>query len=328
MSSSGSRAAEGRIVPAVTDVPAGDLIDGCEIDLPSNDVFEAIEFDRFLLLNGRLQDFQRPVTLLSAWISMSRVLSTEDVVKVAPELARGAPLSRRKRDWEIPPAAEGDTKDLERSDVVSESADPSIASAAAGEIPDIGGYTLAFYLPYRQEWALLGYSRGRMVNSVTLGPQEVQTIEILKWSESSGTRRDTTDISRDIARQAGFELTSNARVGFKVEVVNADFSSGMNAKAGLNDAERKARMSITEATSRAATNVRSSRTLEVAEARESGEELRVTRKLRNHNTCHTLTTSFFEILANYRVSTCLRTDAIRIVVLLKSSDLSGRLLRV
>ena len=45
--------------------------------------------------------------------------------------------------------------------------------------------------------------------------------------------------------------------------------------------------------------MRSSRTLKVVETRESGEETRVTRKLRNHNTCHTLTTTFFEILANY-----------------------------
>ena len=98
--------------------------------------------------------------------------------------------------------------------------------------------------------------------------------------------------------------------------------SGTSAKTGLNDADKNSRQSITEATSRAATNVRSSRTLKVMETREAGEETRVTRKLRNQNTCHTLTTTFFEILGNYTVATYLRTEAIRLVLLLPSAELS------
>lgn len=327
---------------------AGDVIDHCRIDLPKNDVVEAIEFERFFQLNLRYQEFQRPATMLSAWVSESNGLSDEDLAPLAASLNRSAPLSALRRDWEIHGAevsseatgiAPAEVRTRARSSARS-SARPEAFNQALAPAGNPGEYRLAFYLPYRQEWRLLGYNRGRMVSSLTLGPQEEQTIEIFTWdrvsrsldsttsfesdqtNESSGTRRDTNDITKDISRQSGFEMTSDAKVGFKVEVVNADISAGMNAKTALNESDKSARQSITEATSRAATHVRSSRTLKVLETREYGQETRVTRKLRNHNTCHTLTTAFFEILANYEVSTFLRIEGIRLVVLLKSDTLS------
>lgn len=324
---------------------AGDVIDACNIDLPKNDVVEAIEFERFFQLNLRYQEFQRPATMLSAWVSQSDGLSDEDLAPLATALNRSAPLSALRRDWEIHEVqlsteSAGASRAETPSRAHRSSPRPGALNQALVPTVDPGEYRLAFYLPYRQEWRLLGYNRGRMVSSLTLGPQEEQTIEIFTWdrvsrsldsttsfesdqtNESSGTRRDTNDITKDITRQSGFEMTSDAKVGFKVEVVNADISAGMNAKTALNDSDKSARQSITEATARAATHVRSSRTLKVLETREYGQETRVTRKLRNHNTCHTLTTAFFEILANYEVSTFLRTDGIRLVVLLKSATLS------
>ena len=272
-------------------------------------------------------------------------LSDEQAQAASYALDRGAPLSTKRADWEprvlkqvnaVPKAARGRSAKAQGMETGFGAAN---AVNAANAI-NIADFRLAFYLPYRQEWQLHGYSRGRMIDSLTLGPQEEQTIEIFKWdrisstfnsttsfeseqtNESSGTRRDTTDISKDISRQAGFELTSDAKVGFKVEVVNVDISAGMNAKTALNEADKDSRNTITEATSRAATHVRSSRTLKVTETHEYGQETRITRKLRNYNTCHTLTTAFFEILANYTVSTFLKTASIRLVVLLKSSELS------
>jgi hypothetical protein len=390
------------VVSASATVTVGEVIDACKIDLPPGDVVESIEFDRFFRLNARLDDLQRPMTMMSAWVSMAE-MSREEIAVTNPAFLIGAPVSNERRKWGQPsagapaggaaagegaaaggappaggapaggapegaaggvpeggagggperpggrpdhrpaeetdeqPALDGGT--MHTSTLELEKAMPQGAAAPGGPLLNLGTFALAFYLPYRQDWKLDGYTRGRMVNSLSLGPQEEQTIEIFKWdrlvrtldstasfefeqtSESSGTRRDTTDISHEVTKQAGFELTSNAKVGFKVEMVNADFSGGTNAKTGLNDADKNARQAITEATSRAATNVRSSRTLKVVETKEAGEETRVTRKLRNHNNCHTLTTTFFEILANYTVSTYLRTDAIRLVVLMDSSSL-------
>jgi len=206
---------------------------------------------------------------------------------------------------------------------------------------DLAPMPLALYLPFRQQWKLRGYNRGRLVNSFTLAPQEEQTIEIFKWdrlssslesntsfeseenNESSSSRRDTTDVAKDISRQTGFETNSQGKVGFKVGVVNADLSAGFSAKAGINDAEKDTRGAITEATTRSTGRVRTSRTLKVVESREQGQETRTTRKLRNPNNCHTLTVAFSEILANYEVDTFVRGDAVRLVALINSATLGA-----
>ncbi len=334
----------------------GTFIDRCAISLPPNDVVESIEFDKFFIVNAKNTDVQRPVTLSSSMQAMRGTGFTADEVDTAaPELLMGAPLSTSKTEWDQArrigerlqaatsegwagrAAAGPDAMSTARADALGGAGtrDTSVDAGAAA-----AGARLAFYLPYRQDWKLLGYNRGRMVSSITLGPAEEQTVEIFTWdrfsrtsdstttfeleqtNESSGTRRDTSDISREVTRQSGFEVTTDAKVGMKLEVVNADFSAGANASTGLNEGDKNARQAVREATSRAATTVRSSRVLKVVETRESGSETRVTRTIRNPNSCHTLTTAYFEVLADYRVETALRADAIRLVVLLESASLA------
>ncbi len=326
-----------------TSAPGG-FIDHCAISLPPNDVIESIEFNKFFIVNAKVNDLQRPVTLSSAMQAMRGTgFTAEEIDTAAPELLMGAPLSKSKTAWnqarrigeKVQSAHEA--RATARDDSFGEDSTHD-ASVDAG--PDAAGARLAFYLPYRQAWKLLGYNRGRMVSSITLGPGEEQTIEIFTWdrfsrtsdsttsfeleqsNESSGTRRDTNDISREVARQSGFEVTTDAKVGMKLEVVNADFSAGASARTGLDEGDKNARQAVREATSRAAATVRSSRVLKVVETRESGSETRITRTIRNPNSCHTLTTAYFEILADYQVETALRTDDIRLVVLLESASLA------
>ncbi len=336
---------------------AGGLIDACAISLPPNDVVESIEFDKFFIVNAQLDDLQRPVTLSSSMQAMrGSGFTADEVDTAAPELLLGAPLSESKTEWnqtrrigERLRAAVAGEASATKATVLDEERSTR-EQALTGDISRYGsamdagaaaaGARLAFYLPYRQDWKLLGYNRGRMVSSITLGPSEEQTIEIFTWdqfsrtsdlttsfeveqsNEASGTRRDTNDISREVTRQSGFEVTTDVKVGMKLEVVNADFSAGATASTGLNEGDRNARQAVREATSRAATTVRSSRVLKVVETRESGSQTRVTRTIRNPNACHTLTTAYFEILADYRVETALRATAIRLVVLLESASLA------
>jgi hypothetical protein len=200
---------------------------------------------------------------------------------------------------------------------------------------------MAVYMPFLQQWQLDGYTRGRVVNSFSLGPHEEQTVEIFTWAksgstltssmtfeeeqqtESSGTRRDAGDVAHDVAHQAGFETSTTGKVGFTVGVAKFDLGAQAGGRAAMNDGEKETRQQITEATSRSTGRVRTQRTLTVTETQEAGREERVTRKLTNPNECHTLTVPFFEVLANYQVSTFVRADQVRLVALIPSATLNN-----
>lgn len=327
---------------------AGEFISACNLDLPKNDVIESIDFERFFVLNLSYGDLSGPATL-----SFGRI---ED-----PNF-NPVPLSADPDDWAAfrartsymrisnihGPSEAFHEATRSPQDRMNPFETPNTTTAlntaygmSAMHLADLAPMPLALYLPFRQLWKLRGYNRGRLVNSFTLAPLEDQAIEIFKWdrlsstiesstsfeseetNESSSTRRDTTDVARDVSRQTGFETNSSGKVGFKVGVVNADLSAGFNARAGINDAEKETRNAITEVTTRSTGHVRTSRTLKVVETREQGQETRTTRKLHNPNSCHTLTVVFSEILANYEVDTFVRADAARLVVLVNSATLSA-----
>jgi hypothetical protein len=300
---------------------AGTVVSDCRIDLPRNDVVESIDFERFFLLNLSFGDVRGPATL--------------PIGSHESRLYKVVPFSAEQKDWALLKKHMDEPRPTEA---------PMAKGALGGALPnvpqvDLAPMQLALYLPFRQQWKLRGYNRGRLVNSFTLAPQEEQTIEVFKWdrmtrsmesttsfdseesNESSSTRRDTRDVARDVARQTGFETNSGGKVGFKVGVVNADLNAGFSARAGVNDAEKETRGAITEATTRSTGRVRTGRTLKVVESREQGQESRTTRKLRNANTCHTLTVAFSEILANYEVDTFVRAPQARLVVLVNSATL-------
>ena len=307
---------------------AGTVVASCHIDLPQNDVIESIDFERFFFLNLSFGDVGGPATLPMG-THANRLYNT---VPFSGDQEDWTELKSRAYEKRIQPM---ETRAAERGMAAA----PQALEAAANV--DLAPMQLALYLPFRQQWLLRGYNQGRLVNSFTLAPQEEQTIEVFKWdrltssmesstsfdsedtNESSSTRRDTRDVARDVARQTGFETNSSGKVGFKVGVVNADLSAGFNARDGINDAEKETRGAITEATTRSASRVRTSRTLKVVESREQGQESRTTRKLRNPNNCHTLTVAFSEILANYEVSTFVRADQARLVVLVNSASLQA-----
>jgi hypothetical protein len=329
--------------PAAT----GTFVDGCRVDLPANDVVESIEFERFFRINLKFGDLQGLATLRideSLQPLQARLADTDtENLTENPETPSSieqwtVPLSTSEEDWE---AVRANLSILAKATV--DMAQVQAATVGAGSV-NIDALPLAFYMPFRQTWMLRGYTRGRLVNSFTLGPEEEQAVELFKWdriqrsletvtsieseqaTESSSTRRDTLDVARDVTRQAGFEATTSGKVGFQVGVVNADLNAGLTARAGVNEGERNTRGSIVEATSRSVNRVRTSRTLKVVESREFGQEERITRRIRNPNPCHTLTIAFFEILSNYRIETAVQGPAVQLVVLLEStllSDLQG-----
>ena len=277
--------------------PTGRLLDSCHIDLPPGDVVEEIEFEKFFMLNLLFGDLR------------------EVSDKKLQEIKRSAA-----------PKAKAGTREKGQQEFAVEA--------------DVLKLPMAIYMPFLQQWQLDGYTRGRIVNSFSLGPGEEQTVEIFTWAkssssltssttfeaeqetESSGTRHDALDVSHDVAHQAGFETSTDGKVGFSVGVAKFNLGAAMSGRAALNDGEKETRQTIVDATSRSTGRIRTNRTLTVTESQEAGREERITRRLTNPNSCHTLTVPFFEILANYQVSTFVRSSEVRLVALIQSSTLS------
>lgn len=287
---SGEQNVSDPVAAAANPPETGRLLSSCRIELPPGDVVEEIEYEKFFLLNEHFGDLRE----------------TPD--EPAPTIKLAAPREPKKGT---------DGEQMIDDDVMK--------------------LEMAIYMPFLQQWKLEGYTRGRIVNSFSLGPGEEQTVELFTWAkstssltsatsfdseqttESSGTRHDALDVSRDVARQTGFEMTSDAKVGFTAgEVVNVNIGAGTSARAGLNEGEKETRQAIVDATSRSTGTIRTSRTLTVTETQDAGREERVTRKLTNPNSCHTLTVPFFEVLSNYQVSTAVRASEVRIVALIDS----------
>jgi len=212
-----------------------------------------------------------------------------------------------------------------------ESAGNSIRQGA-GDLSYIGPSTRGVTLPtnfdlvlnlqWLQTWELLGYSRGRLLNTVSLAPQEETTVEIFTWDrrtassemsssveseeslERSDTVRDTTDVMRQAQSNSEFGFNAGATIGINYEqIINIRESIDASQKSSFGGLAKTTTNFVHEAVVKSANRVKLSRQTKVNESRESGREERVTRKVRNPNMCHTLNLDYFEVLANYAIKT-------------------------
>jgi hypothetical protein len=198
-------------------------------------------------------------------------------------------------------------------------------------------FELVLYMPYKQTWELLGYSRGELLNSISLAPQEETTIEVFSWDrerrereeaftfEREGTLdvaftdKDTTETVKEMAKSSDWKVNASGDVSVPIKGVQVGLDAGYEAGGSVKDLDRTTHQSVSEATRRASARIKTTRQTKVVEARELGTETRVTRKLRNPNMCRTLDLDYFEVLANYRVTARLAVDDARLCVLTPTS---------
>lgn len=194
-------------------------------------------------------------------------------------------------------------------------------------------YEIGFVSEYEQAWDLTGYSRGALVSSLTLAPEEELVIEVFTWDRAKleEEQGQTTETERSV------ETSSMARVSAQL---NSDLSetTDKNASLGLGaplpigpvtvDASGQASVSnsiaqsirstvdtISETTRRASERFKTTTQVKVVQTRETGTETRVTRRIRNPNRGRTLTMHCFEVMEHYQVSTrLLRADKFVLLV--------------
>jgi hypothetical protein len=90
---------------------------------------------------------------------------------------------------------------------------------------------IVLHLPYKQTWELLGYSRGALLNSISLAPEEETTIEIFTWERVKRTREDV--LSTEVESTQEITLTDKDSREVLKELVK-DFSFTSSSKAELS----------------------------------------------------------------------------------------------
>jgi hypothetical protein len=183
-------------------------------------------------------------------------------------------------------------------------------------------------IEYTQEWRHNGFTLGELVSSMSLLPNEELTIEVSSWQrtkseisqETDDTRRtlleqenkqtDEQNTINEAATNSGWNVSATGSVSF------GPASASMSASYSENTSQRseQTERSMRESTAKAANEVSSRRAMKITQTTEAGSEQTTTRRIKNPNTCHTLTFNFFQIVKIYDIQLRLENDALTIML--------------
>jgi hypothetical protein len=185
-------------------------------------------------------------------------------------------------------------------------------------------------IEFQQEWRHEGFTLGELVSSFSLLPQEELTMEVSSYqrtrqeiqTEADDTTRrqlaveqnntDERSCTNATAADNGWSVSASASVSYPV--ASASVSAG--AHGNSSQQAQQSRRQVTEATTRATTELSSRRAVKVTQTSEAGSESTTTRRLRNPNRCQTVTYNFFQVVKLYDIQ--LRLVGDRPVLLLPS----------
>jgi hypothetical protein len=199
------------------------------------------------------------------------------------------------------------------------------------------GLPVAVLLPWEQTWTLKGFSRGNLISTLALAPNEETTITVSSWErraktmqqtaeteieqtfDFTSTTRDTEDVFREVTSNNEFNAQAHGSLDASyspgVASIRVSVGGQVENTQSLANTCRTSTQHVRETTSRASTRVRSRRVTTITESIERESTTQVVRHIRNPNTCHTLTMNFHEVLAHYDVDVVFKKDRVRIVVL-------------
>jgi hypothetical protein len=192
---------------------------------------------------------------------------------------------------------------------------PVVLLDAILDDPTSSNWLLGQKLQWQQEWRHEGFTLGELVSSLSLLPNEEVSVEVSSFqrtrqeiqTETEDAKRlqlaveqRTTDertCTNATASDMGWSVSASASVSYPVA------SASVSASAYGNSSEKaeEARRQLKEATTRSTTDLSSRRAVKVTQTAEAGSESTTTRRLRNPNTCQTVTFNFFQVIKLYDV---------------------------
>ncbi len=169
---------------------------------------------------------------------------------------------------------------------------------------------------YEQAWEPKGYTRGELISSISLAPGEQLTLDMHSWDKSTTkseeelaaesemrisenlNQRDVHTVTHEVASQLNGSLSVSG-----VTIPGTPVSVGGGASASVTETTKTSTEQIRDRTVQASNTLKNSRKLRIEVSRELGREQRQTRAIANSNRCHTLNCHYFEVMANYLVTT-------------------------
>jgi hypothetical protein len=184
---------------------------------------------------------------------------------------------------------------------------------------------LAVYLEWTQRWTLQGFSRGRLLQSLALAPQEDTTIELFTWDrhrksleqstvtdteqtiEDEEKTQDAEEVLRELSKKDEFELKGGGDLDVQYDggAVKVKIGGELDVtdRTDVEDVVKNTGKAIRDGLHKSSSRIKAQRSSKVTETSEWGSEQRTTRRVRNPNLCHTLNLDYFEILTHYRIDT-------------------------
>jgi hypothetical protein len=187
---------------------------------------------------------------------------------------------------------------------------------------------IALCATFEQEWRPNGYTRGELIKSLSLGPSDRLTIEIHTWDKSTRkteqelstesemrtsekmTQRDALTVAQEYSKQHSTQISASATVPIPKMPIQVSGNEADETRQSL----KNTRESVREQTIEAANTLKVNRKMRIEESRETGREEKQTHVIENKNQCHSLNYHYFEVMANYLVTT--RLLSVRSCVLL------------
>jgi hypothetical protein len=202
-----------------------------------------------------------------------------------------------------------------------------VSSTLASQAPVI---KFGEILEYRQDWYSLGHSLGEIKYSLPLAPGESTQLAVIEWSRSDFTSRTdniraTEFLEHDLRRDRAIEDTVDAALreeqggnshfggtsgtasgqtyGTGMWTGNHAFGGGISYSYGNRNLEGESLQDIHDRVRQASSSVRSLNSTVIVQGSQAERSSLQTRRVANHNHCHSLTIQYYEVLRHYRMTT-------------------------